>query len=116
MAHERVQGLDRRTWPSPAHRVARTEDLPRHDRTLRPEESRQMAGEEAMSNPYAAFTEYELLYVPSHLGSAACWDELENLLTDLEFQQTRLGALPGTEPAAVTISDVLRDFGNALDA
>src|SRR4051812_7650237 len=45
-----------------------------------------------------------------------CWDDLADLLSDLEFQQTRLGALPGSEPAAVTIYDVLREFSNALEA
>src|SRR5262249_16226625 len=74
-----------------------------------------MPGELGMSNPYVGLTEYELRHLPAHLNGAACWDELEGLLTDLEFQQTRLAALPGSEPAAVTIYDVLPDFSNALD-
>jgi WD40 repeat protein len=67
-----------------------------------------------MNNPYAALREYELRHLPAHLSGAACWDDLQGLLTDMEFEQTRLGALPGREPAAVTIYDVLRDFTDAL--
>jgi WD40 repeat protein len=44
------------------------------------------------------------------------WEQLCELLTDLEFQQARLGALPGSESAAVSIYDVLRDCGSALEA
>lgn len=69
-----------------------------------------------MSNRYSELTAYELRHLPSHLGGAACWEELQWLLTDLEFQQTRLGALPGSEPAAAGIYDVLRDFTDVLAA
>jgi hypothetical protein len=44
------------------------------------------------------------------------WERLYELLTDLEFQQARLGALPGSERAAVSVSDVVRELSNALEA
>jgi hypothetical protein len=66
------------------------------------------------NSPYAGLTEYELRHLPSHLGTLAYWEDLQGLVIDLEFEQTRLGALPGSGPAAVGIYDVLRDFTDAL--
>jgi hypothetical protein len=60
-----------------------------------------------VSNPYAGLTDYELLHLPAHLSDAGIWDELEFLLTDLEFVEGKC--------AAGMTFDLELDYQRALD-